>query len=371
MGGIVLKKNGSRLEFMLDKEENKRVLYDFKDNSFTSFTGRNVKLSTVKAMFSKFGHNINEKESDPMYNKLFKMMRGHYGYSIWNLGTKIERLDEYKYTEKYLSQGYNVNMRLGEEYEKKVSTVNKLVKKVYLKTGADIEYMYAFKNNDKIGVVLEEMSNRYDSDFMANFLEPYSIHSWCDRVKRLLTDYKYNPKSLANYMCNIRDYEALGLYEVAEYLIDYLTMNTQMGATKLEKYPRHLHTTHDIVVRNFNAFRVVHDKELFNNIRREDLEYIKKDYSIIYPKCYTEIQKEGAVLNHCVASYVERVMKGETHILFLRETNKLDESLVTVEIRNGVIVQFRGSYNRKLSAEEMDFLNKYATNKKLKITGGY
>lgn len=369
MGGIILKKNGSRLEFILDKQKDKSISYDFKDNSFTSFTGRNVKLSTIKSMFSKFGYEIDGIESDPVYNKLFEVI-GRTEY-VYNLGTKLEKLYKYRYTEKYLSQGYNVDKKLNGDDERKISTVSKLVKKVYLKNNTNIKYIGAFGDNDKIGVLLEEINNRYDSNFMNTFLEDYRISSWCDNIKRLLVEYRYNPKSLANYICNIVDYEALGMYSTVWYLIDFLSMNTQMGATNIEKYPRHLHTTHDIVVRNFNAFKVVHDKEMFNNIRREDLEYIQKDYSIIYPKCYTEIQKEGAQLSHCVASYVDRVIKGEIHILFLRKSDKLDDSLVTVEIRNGVIVQFKGAYNRNLSPEEMEFLNRYAKNKKLKIAGGY
>lgn len=369
MGGIILKKNGSRLEFILDKQKDKSIFYDFKDNSFTSFTGRNVKLSTIKSMFSKFGYEIDGIESDPVYNKLFEVIGRTE--DVCNLGTKLERLDKYKYTEKYLSQGYNVNDQLSEEFERTISSVNNLVKKVYLKNKADIWSIGAFINTPKIGVVLDELSNRYDSEIINIFLKSYKIHSWCDKVKKLLEDYRYNAKSLASYICNIVDYEALGLYETVNYLVDYLNMNTQMGATKIDKYPRHLHTTHDITVRNFNAFKVEHDKEKFNKVRREDLEYIQKDYSILYPKCYTEIQKEGAQLSHCVASYVDKVIKGGTHILFLRKSNKLDESLITVEVRNEVIVQFKGAYNRNLSPEEMEFLNRYAKNKKLKIAGGY
>lgn len=369
MGGIVLKKNGSRLEFILDKQKDKSIFYDFKDNHFTSFTGRNVKLSTIKSMFSKFGYEINGIESDPVYSKLFRLIGKNEG--VYNLGTKLERLSKYRCTEKYLSQGYNVNNVLSEEFEITMSSINKLVKKIYLKSKANILNIGAFGNNDKIGVLLEEINNRYDSEFMNTFLENYMLYSWCYKIKKLLGDYKYNAKSLANYICNIVDYEALGLYETVNYLMDYMDMNTQMGATKIDKYPKHLHTTHDIVVRNFNAFKIEHDKEKFNNVRREDLEYTQKDYSIIYPKCYTEIQKEGAQLSHCVASYVERVIKGETHILFLRKSDKLDDSLVTVEIRDDIIIQFRGAYNRSLSPEEMEFLNRYAKNKKLKIAGGY
>lgn len=214
---------------------------------------------------------------------------------------------------------------------------------------------------------MEEICSRYDDIFMKDFLESHRVRGWCENMKILLTDYKYNPKSLANYICNIQDYEALSLREATSFLLDFLQMNIQMGVAKPEKYPRHLHTTHDIVVRNFNAFKVVHDKEVFDSLRRGDLEYKGKDYSIIYPKCYTEVQKEGANLNHCVASYVENIMKGLTHIVFLRLNKSLNESLVTVEVKNNTIVQHRGSYNRSLSQNEMDFLKIYAEKKNLKL----
>lgn len=367
MGGIVLHKNGSRLEFILDKGENKRVLYDFRDNSFTSYTGRNVKLSTVKSMFGKFGNKINEDESDPMYNKLFNMMKGHWGYSIYNLGTKIERLDEYKYTEKYMSQGFNVNNRVGEDFDIRFKKVSKTIKKLYLKYDADIKRIYAFEDNNKIGVFMEEIDSRYNENFMKNFLEDYKITNWCDTVKVLLNEYKYNPKSLANYLCNLQDFEALDLQESVGFLLDFLRMNTQMGVAKPEKYPRYLHTTHDIVVRNFNAFKIEYPEEVFLNIRREDYEYKGKEYSIIYPKHYRDIQQEGSSLSHCVASYVEKVMEGKTHIVFLRKTDELTKSLVTVEIKNEAIVQYRASYNMIPSKEEMDFLKIYAEKKKLKL----
>jgi hypothetical protein len=189
------------------------VLYDFKDNSFTSYTGRNVKLSTVKAMFSKFGYTINKEESDPVYTKLLGMMKGYGCYNIYNLGTKIERLENYRYTEKWMSQGFVISENISEYDDSKLSKVSKAVKKVYLNNKVDIEHMVNFSDNDKIGVFLEEISNRYDSDMMRNLLEQYKIKYFAEKVKILLTEYKYNPKSLANYICNIRDYEALNLYD--------------------------------------------------------------------------------------------------------------------------------------------------------------
>ena len=364
MGKVVIQKNRSRLEFIFE-ECGRSVLYDFKDDSFISHTGKNIKLSTVKSIFSKFGHRIDGDKSNPLYTKLFQTIEKNS--NLKNLGSKLDKLKYYKYTEKWLLQGFVINCIIDEYMDMSYTKVNKLVKNVYIKTNTNINLMDVFSDSDKIGVVLDEISKRYDSEYVRKFLESYRIRTWSCKVKQLLSEYNYNSKSLANYICDIVDYEGLDIYVTVDYLIDYLTMNKQMGVNKPEKYPRYLHTCHDIVVRNFNAFKIKYNDDIFYNIRREDLEYTGKKYSIIYPKHYTDIQKEGAQLNHCVASYVDMVIKGKTHILFLRKNDNLDESLVTVEIRNNTICQYKGAYNRILSTEEMEFLKIYSNKKSIPI----
>ncbi|MGL4425054.1 MAG: PcfJ domain-containing protein [Cetobacterium sp.] len=367
MSGIVLKKNGSKLEFIVDKEADKRVLYDFKDNSFTSYTGRSVKLSTAKAMFSKFGHRINTEESDPMYSKLIGMIKGSFGCPIYNLGSKLERLGMYKHTERYMTQGFNVDCLIDEPLAKSIDGVGKGIKNIYLKTNSNLNTIRRFTGTNKVDVVLDVILDRFGGKTSRDLVVSNSTYHWPQKVSQLMTLYNYNAKSLASYLCNISEYEALSISEATNYLMDFLDMNTAMGVTKLEKYPRHLHTTHDIVVRNYNSFKVEHSEEFFSSIRRVDLEHKGKEYSIVYPTSYKDIQKEGASLNHCVASYVERVMNGTTHILFLRKTSEIEESLVTVEVRDDRIVQYKGSYNRGLTEKEIDFLKTYAEKKKLKL----
>jgi hypothetical protein len=43
-----------------------------------------------------------------------------------------------------------------------------------------------------------------------------------------------------------------------------------------------------------------------------------------------------------VGTYVERVAKGKTNIVFLRKKEQIEKPFYTLEIRNGVIVQSRG-----------------------------
>lgn len=66
--------------------------------------------------------------------------------------------------------------------------------------------------------------------------------------------------------------------------------------------------------------------------------------------------------NNCVASYIDRVIDGECHILFLRKKNKPNESLVTIEVVNNHIVQAKRKFNEPVTDKEQGVIN--AFNKK-------
>lgn len=58
--------------------------------------------------------------------------------------------------------------------------------------------------------------------------------------------------------------------------------------------------------------------------------------------------------NNCVASYIDKVINGKCHILFLRKKDNLDKSLVTIEVdsHTNTIVQARRKFNRDTTEEE-------------------
>ena len=55
-------------------------------------------------------------------------------------------------------------------------------------------------------------------------------------------------------------------------------------------------------------------------------------YSIVRPTSPEDVIREGNDLDHCVGSYIDRIIQKESNIVFLRRTDDLDTSLVTVEI---------------------------------------
>lgn len=75
--------------------------------------------------------------------------------------------------------------------------------------------------------------------------------------------------------------------------------------------------------------------------------YETAKYKIIVPESLKAIIEEGKNLHHCVGTYVDRVERGETDILFIRKKGEEDQSYYTMEVRNMEIVQYRGAYNNQ------------------------
>ena len=66
------------------------------------------------------------------------------------------------------------------------------------------------------------------------------------------------------------------------------------------------------------------------------------------------------MLHHCIASYKDRVIKGRSKILFMRNIEDVSEPLVSIELNNNYnLVQARGVYNRALRKEEKDFIQEW------------
>lgn len=130
-------------------------------------------------------------------------------------------------------------------------------------------------------------------------------------------------------------------------------------SNKYDKYPRNFLTTHQIATRNYNRLKEKFDEEDFKARYNDSFNFEYKDFIITYPKSTQEVKDEAVQQNHCVASYIRRVINGECHILFLREKENPDKSLITLELRENKVVQARGKFNRETTKEEREVVEKY------------
>ncbi|MGM0229063.1 hypothetical protein IGJ28_001125 [Enterococcus sp. AZ091] len=137
------------------------------------------------------------------------------------------------------------------------------------------------------------------------------------------------------------------------YYLDYLSilkkLNTPLS-NSLVTMPRDLEKKHDEAVVTFNQLKI----ELEEKTYKERLEKIKKleqeieEYAFLVPKKLEDIVEEGKNLNHCVGSYVETHLKGETTILFMRKKEEKEQSLYTIEYKNKRIIQIQGYGNQEV-----------------------
>lgn len=179
-------------------------------------------------------------------------------------------------------------------------------------------------------------------------------------VSLILHYNKFNLKQLISYLDKIATYEAIDVNR--SFINDYLDYYSQMKSitAKVDRYPNNFLTTKRIASRNYDRFSVIYDEIAYaKNCYNPSMEYTRDGYTIIYPKTTQDIKDEGARMHHCVASYVNSVMDGKCDIMFLRYAEHPEEPLVTLEVRNGKVVQARRAYNVAPSREETDFIAKY------------
>lgn len=189
---------------------------------------------------------------------------------------------------------------------------------------------------------------------------------------RKLIDLGYDISRLETYLIDdIYTYQGIAdADEGFRILCDYINACQRMGAP-FEKYPKSLKLAHDIAVKNLKIIISEKENEEFKAIvaskEYKELLYKNEKYQIIIPECANDVIEEGRKLHHCVGSYVSRIRKGETRICFMRNINDLKTPLITLEVRDGRLTQYKGSCNRSPHGEEMKFIMEFAKEKNIII----
>lgn len=150
---------------------------------------------------------------------------------------------------------------------------------------------------------------------------------------------------------------------------DYLRMQLNFFGKIRDKYPESFKTAHDVMALKVNLAKETEQCQNFEKQAEEvrDLSYQGKQYCIVIPTQPKELADEGINLSHCVGDYISRVASGECHILFLRRRNTPEESLVTLQLTGGSIVQAQGRNRRGITKEERQFLRHWGAEKGLSI----
>lgn len=161
-------------------------------------------------------------------------------------------------------------------------------------------------------------------------------------------------------------------------------------ATKLElpfdKNPKALQRYHDILTKEFNMIKDNRKNEIFAKTVKnyKHLELIEQDceenesdsikkqkFAMILPVDAQDLIREGKLMRHCVASYVDRVIKETSIIFFLRKVENLDTPYATIEVDSDMhIRQVKMKANSKLNDKAAnDFIKKWCRIHNIKWNG--
>ena len=165
--------------------------------------------------------------------------------------------------------------------------------------------------------------------------------------------------------------------ESFSYYNDYFNIITQLNINDGKKstlYPKNLETNHNLFVEVLNSVkRELDENQMKIAIKRtRKLKYENSDFVIFPPDSLQQIIDEGISLKHCVGlrNYLDDHLSGDTNIMFVREKEKMDIPLYTVEYKNKKIVQLRGLCNAPASTNAQEFVESWLghlTKKKLHL----
>lgn len=185
----------------------------------------------------------------------------------------------------------------------------------------------------------------------------------------------YKMQDTLNYVLRQRMYwNRDGLFgfpfEDTSTFLDYLNLN-QGASLKCEKYPQNLRRMHDVLVQNLKDFDESKNddfKAAVAKYAKYENEFKKDGYCFIVPRDIRALIQEGNDLHHCIGSYIDKIISGESKIFFMRKSSERNTSFVTIEIDDSCdITEIKGMFNTDPEPEIIAIANKWAgTCKRLK-----
>lgn len=145
---------------------------------------------------------------------------------------------------------------------------------------------------------------------------------------------------------------------------DYLDMARRQGFNLKDnsiRFPDNLMEEHNKL---YMQMIIIENPDIDNRIRRLsnlfDFNYYEDSNYMIFPAdSIKSLIDESEQQKNCVRTYCDMVAENQCQIYFLREKNNKTKSLVTIEVRNGKVVQARAKFNEPPSDEIKKVIQKW------------
>lgn len=164
--------------------------------------------------------------------------------------------------------------------------------------------------------------------------------------------------------------------------VDYLNLAKRLNLDLKDyfvTFPKHLKEAHDELdgcykemqfdIKLSNYAKDADEKaDKFNEVVKRNAKWCSENeqFEVVSPRSTHDLGLEGIKLRHCVAMYIDDIIKGEKVVMFLRRKSEPDVPFYTMEIMGNTITQCKGYRNTNRTEEVDKFLHKYA--KKMNLT---
>ena len=187
-----------------------------------------------------------------------------------------------------------------------------------------------------------------------------------------IQEYHLEPQALLRWLKKQKNVEKndIGYLFGANHYPDYLNCELELKNhkyPKMNKYPDNFRTQFHKTQEEYNIIKKQVDERKFKeqNQKHIQLEHTGKKYCILTPTKTQDIHNEANELEHCVRTYIPKIVEGKTLILFLRDKKHPNIPLVTLEVKNGALTQAYGKNDSKPKKEHLNYLRKWCKIKKI------
>ena len=175
-----------------------------------------------------------------------------------------------------------------------------------------------------------------------------------------LKENRINIGKVLNYINNIKNDK--------EYYCDYLNICIALKLNLNDKnilFPKEFEDNYKKVFKEYSLFK---NKEVDSNKMDKVYEllifnYYEDDIYFIRPvKSIEDLIDESFQMHNCVRDYYEKIINDISQIYFLRKKDNPNESFVTIEVKNGKIVQAYEKYNKEVKSDIKKILDNWQSN---------
>lgn len=221
---------------------------------------------------------------------------------------------------------------------------------------------------------------RYDwNDEYINLLHHESKSYLRNQIIQVIQNYNLDLDAFLEYCLYLNHVESVSIEKLMADYPDYLRRELHLKGgrmARMEKYPQTwLSATHKQQqeyqnLQHLERMEENGNTEKFDNSieANKHLEWEQDNYLIRMPTSAEDIRDEADQMHHCVATYIPQIEAGEKIVMFMRDKENPDKSLVTVEVIDGAITQAYAQRDTHPSIPCMVWLTKWAQEKDLRIT---